>query len=527
MASEAIPIDRLINTLHIIHLVDGEMILAATSQMNMEVINQAFDIFIRNVHWVVIGTIVAMLIGIVPGLGGAVALAILIPFTLSMDKFSAFALLTAAVGGTTFAGSITAMLISIPGSSSNVATLLDGYPLTRQGEARWAIASSAIASASGAIVGVVIFLISVPFLLEFAILMGPSEIFWLILFALILIPVITGDRPFLGIIMAIFGGLLAYIGYSPQTGQPRMTFGLLQLEDGISLIAVVNGLFAYAELIRLASNNREVLVDLDVFSEKSALGEFFRSLRTIYEHKLLVVRSSIIGILVGAIPGPGGSASSFIAYLAAVHTSRNKDKFTKGNIEGVIASEASNDSKDGGQLIPTLGLGIPGTASMAIFLGAMLIHGITPSPQIIANELTLIVVIAFCLLASNILSSVLGLIFLKPLSRILTIPTSIFIPVLITIITVSTYIFRNSMFDVLVAIVVGVFAVILLYLNISRVGFLVAFLLAGLLERNYYLLVRFARGDVIEGLFGSPLSQGIIIVFIITNLAYIYTEYYR
>lgn len=527
MTSEEFLIKGTINMSFIFSFVDADMLLPAASQMNMEVINQALDIFMRNILWVVIGTIVAMLIGIVPGLGGAVALAILIPFTLSMDKFSAFALLTAAVGGTTFAGSITAMLISIPGSSSNVATLLDGYPLTRQGEARWAIATSAIASASGAIVGVIVFLISIPFLLEFAILMGPSEIFWLILFALILIPVITGDRPLLGIIMAIFGGLLAYIGYSPQTAQPRMTFGLLQLEDGVSLIAVVNGLFAYAELIRLASSNREVLVDLDVFGGKSSLGEFFRSLRTVYEHKMLVVRSSIIGILVGAIPGPGGSASSFIAYLAAVQTSRNKDTFTKGNIEGVIASEASNDSKDGGQLIPTLGLGIPGTASMAIFLGAMLIHGITPSPQIIANELTLVVVIAFCLLASNILSSIFGLLFLKPLSRILTIPTAIFIPVLITIITVSTYIFRNSMFDVIVAIVVGIFAVILIYLNISRVGFLVAFLLAGLLERNYYLLVSFARGDVIEGLFGSPISKGIIGVFLITNIIYVYSEYYR
>lgn len=462
---------------------------------------EALDLLVENLLWLVLGVLMGMFFGLIPGMGGSVALAIMLPFTLGMDTHQAFTFLSGALGATTFAGSITAILVSTPGTVPNAATLLDGYPLTQRGEADRAIGASALSSAAGAVVAISTFVALIPVIIEVALLFGPGNIFWLVLFAILIIPIIVGERVLLGIAIAFFGGLLSFIGRASQTGEYRFTFDNLYLYDGLQLIPVLIGIFAFAELIKLASSERQTISEgIAQHSSK------FEGMRDVIKHKGLWFKSTLIGFFSGVLPGLGGSGATFLAYSYAIQSAEDKRSFGKGRIEGVIAAESANDAKDGGQLIPTLGLGVPGSASMAVFMGGLLMHGIFPSPRFLIEQLDLGLLIAFSFLFSNILTSVIGVLSARFITKVLEIPISRLLPLLTILAVSATYIVRNSMFDVFIAVVFGIFGAALMYYNISRVPFIVAFILAILLEDNYFQAVGINHGDPVEALFGDALS---------------------
>ncbi len=479
---------------------------------------EALGIVAQNWLFIIIGVIAGMIIGTIPGMGGVVVITILLPFTLRLDPFQAFTLLSAGVGATTFSGSLTAILINTPGSASNAATLIDGYPLTQKGKSVTAITISAVSSASGAVLAAVIFILALPLMINLVLLFGPGQIAWIILWALIIIPFIVADRPLYGILTAALGAMVAFVGQAPQTGEPRYTLGQLILFDGVELVAMLIGLFAIAEIVRISSLDRNTIVDFEKIEMAGSIGE---GTRAVLENKFLWFKSSIIGLIVGAIPGAGGSAAAFISYAQAAQTSKNPDLFGKGSYEGLIAPEAANDAKDGGQLFPTLGLGVPGSGTMAIFLGAMLMHGIFPGPQVLTEETHLVLVIAVSLLLSNILTSLFGLLVAERLTAVLRIP----IPLLLTGITVlaltAVFIVRSSPLDVIIALAFAVLGVILIYLKISRVPFLIAFILASILEHNYHLAMRFARGSATEAFFSGTMNILLIIFFVVSMLMFI------
>jgi len=230
------------------------------------------------------------------------------------------------------------------------------------------------------------------------------------------------------------------------------------------------------------------------------------------DHKWLWFKSSLIGLFVGAIPGAGGSAAAFISYAQAAQSSKNKDAFGKGSVEGIIAPESANDAKDGGQLFPTLGLGVPGSGTMAIFLGALMMHGIFPGPNLLTDEVHLVLVIALSLLMANILTSVIGLIVAEKITYVLRVP----IPLLLTGITVlsltAVFILRNSVSDLWIAFLFAVLGIIFIRLEISRIPFLIAFVLASILERNFHLAMRFAGGSANEAFFSGTLNV-VLLVF--------------
>lgn len=483
----------------------------------------SFDLFLNVIHWVVIGTLIGMFIGVIPGMGGIVALSILIPFTLHLDQYQAFALLTGAFGATTFSGSLTAILVSTPGTVSNAATLLDGYPLSQKGETNRAIGASALSSATGAMIAVVLFILLIPVLMDVALRFGPREQVWLILWALVLIPLLIGGRPILGLAVGLLGGLVSLIGRSPQTGRERFTFESIYLIDGLELLAVLVGLFAFSELMKLAVEGRIFISDDNPGGGDGGSGggggtrgSKIQGMKDTVEHKWLWFRCSLIGFFIGALPGIGGAGATFIAYAHAIQSSSDASTFGTGRIEGVIASEAANDAKDGGQLIPTLGLGIPGSGTMAVFLGALLAHGIVPSPLIISQNLHLVLVISFSLITANILTSVFGLMFTEAISKILDIPLPRLLPFITILATAAIFIVRNSIFDVFIGLLFGFFGLILIYLNISRVPFLIAFILMGTLERSFNIALVYAGGDYFEALFGSSISVALAIILVIS-----------
>jgi putative tricarboxylic transport membrane protein len=480
----------------------------------------AFELLVANIHLVILGVLVGMFFGVLPGMGGSVTLAVMLPFTIGWEPFPAFAFFSGGVAATTFAGSLTAILVSIPGTGSNAATLIEGYPLTQQGEANRAIGASALSSASGAVLGVIVFILAVPFFMDFALLLGPPELFWLILWTLIFIPLMIGGNSILALVFASLGAIFALMGRSALTGEIRFDFGFLFLQDGLTLVPVLLGIFAFAELMRLVLSGKEKVADVPNRSGTSVITGF----KDVFEHKYLWFRSALIGIFMGIVPGIGGSGATFLAYGHAVQSADNTEGFQSGRIEGVIASESANDAKDGGALFPTLGLGIPGSGSMAVFLAAMLFHGIVPGPSLLQTELDLILMIAMSILVGNILTSVIGVLFANIFTKIIEVPLSFLVPSLTALMLGAGYTVRNEIFDVIIAVLFGIFGLIMIYLNISRIPFIIAFILVGILESNYVTAVALAGGDPVTGLLGDFITLIVIGILFIPLIVWLITK---
>lgn len=476
-------------------------------------VSSAAQIVVDNWIFLLIGVSAGMILGTIPGMGGTVTMTILVPFTLSLEPNQAFVMLSGGVGATTFTGSITSILINTPGTSSNAATLIDGYPMTQKGKSETAITISAISSASGAVLAASIFILAIPIMIQVVLLFGPSEIFWIIMFAIVIIPFVVADRALYGVLTAGLGAMVAFVGTSPQTAEPRFTFGVPILNNGIELISMLIGFFAISEIVRIASLDRNTIVDFDTVE---LAGSKLEGLQVVLKNKLLWFRCSVIGLIIGAIPGAGGSAAAFVSYAHAIQTAPNKGEFGSGNPLGVLAPEAANDAKDGGQLFPTLGLGIPGSGTMAVFLGALLIHGVFPGPNVLTDETQLVLIIALSVLASNILTSIIGLGVANRITAILRTPTPLLLTGITVLALVSVLIVRNSPVDMLITFVFTIFGLMLVYLEINRIPFLIAFVLAGILERQYHLARRFAGDDIIGALFGSTLDQLLIILFLLS-----------
>lgn len=486
--------------------------------VDVSTIGVALSILGQNFIWLLVGVSLGMILGIIPGMAGITALVILLPFTIGMDTYSAMILLAGSVGAVTFSGSITAILINTPGTASNAATLIEGFPLAQNGRAAEAIAASAVSSATGAVFGGFIFLLSIPLLLEIALLFSPSEVFWLVLTSIVVITLVVGNRPLMGLISGFFGFLFALMGLSPQLGEPRFSFGISSLATGLEIISVAMGLFAIAEIVRILSVGEKTITGDD--PGERITGSRMAGIRATFRYKWMVLRSSIIGLVVGAIPGAGGTSAAFIAYghFASIAPTVDEDgiRIGEGRIEGVIASEASNDAKDTGQLIPTLGLGIPGSAVMAVFLGGFLVHGIIPGPTLIVENLTLVIVIALAIMASNILTSVIGLVTTDLLTKILTVEVIKILPVILILAVGASFLTRNEIIDIWITLLFGGIGIVMIYLNISRIPMVVAFVLGTILETNWNLAISYARGDVVEAFFTGLFNWALIVILVVS-----------
>lgn len=460
---------------------------------------------------IVVGTLVGMMFGILPGMGQLVALSLLLPITFTMEPGIAFLLLASALGGGNFGGSITSILINTPGTAVNVATIIDGYPMARDGRADEAIGAAAMASALGAIFGILVLIALLPVMMRFMLLFGPVEIFWLGVFAVSIVATVTGKSIVAGLISGGIGFLISFHGFNPVTGDARFTFGTLYLYDGIPLVPALVGLFAFSEMIRLSGEGKIVTTDelVEVGNNK------WKGAKSVVVHKGVFFRSAIIGTLIGIIPGVGGTTANYVAYYQTVQTSKNPESFGKGDIRGLIASEASNDAKDGGSFVPTLGLGIPGSAAMAIFIGAFLFHGMTPGPLLFRENLEIVVLIVFALLISNVLTSIVGFSLANHLARLTQIEATLLIPVVTTVALVGSFAIRANPMDMGIAIIFGFLGFLMLKIEMTRVPLVIAFLLGPIIERNLQRSLQLSRGEP-SILIESPLSKLLILLIVVS-----------
>lgn len=468
-----------------------------------------------NFLFIVLATLLGLVAGIFPGLGGPVAMSLLIPITFQLNKNVAIMILVANLGGTAFGGSVTAILLNTPGDAPNAATLLDGYPLTKQGRAGEALGASALASASGALLGVVLLVLTIPFIRQLAVAFHSVDIFWLALLGLATIAVVTRGSVLSDLIAGGFGLMLAFHGLNTITGTARYTFGTDYLLSGFPLVPLIIGLFAIAEMIKLMSEESSIAGDVEVS------GDVLKGAKEVVRNWGLFLRSSSLGWLIGIVPGAGGTVANFLAYLQAQHTADDPDSFGTGNIKGVIASEAANDAKDGGTMIPTLGLGIPGSASTAVLIGAFIIHGMTPGPLLFRENLQIVFIVVFALVISNLLTSSVGLVSANYLVKITKVSVTLIAPIVLIVAMFGAFVIRGQMLDVVLTAGFGLIGLLMVKFGLSRVALVIALVLGPIAENNFHRALQVSRGDLAI-LFARPLSLILIVVTALVLLLPVY-----
>jgi putative tricarboxylic transport membrane protein len=429
-----------------------------------------------------------MVVSGLPGISGVTLMALAIPFTIAWEPLPVFLLFGSLVGGATFMGSVTSILMNIPGKTSNAATMIDGYPMARNGEARTAIGCSAAASALGSTFGVVMLIALIPVMRRAILLLGAPELLVLILWGLATIAIVTRGSVIKGLAAAGLGFLLAFVGLDPRTGEARFTGDILYLRDGLELVPVFLGIFAVAEVIDLMASGRRTISGERTPEQLS--GSVTAGVRSIFEHFGLFLRSSAIGTVVGMIPGVGGTVASFIAYGHAAQSAGDGGRFGDGDIRGVLAPEAANDAKDAGALIPTLAFGIPGGTGTAMLLAVLTLHGIVPGQAMMEGRLDMVFVLIWSLLLSNWLTSLLGVGLVGPLTRLTVVRTDLLVPVILSLVTVGAYVNRSLWQDIAVATAFGIFGFFMKKFGWSRIPFVIALVLAPLFETYFHITVQ-------------------------------------
>lgn len=432
-----------------------------------------------------IGIAIGFVVGILPGLGGSVTLALMLPFTFDMEPVQAFAFLLGMWVVTATTGDITSVLFGIPGEATSAASVFDGYPMTRRGEAGRALGASLFSSALGAIIGAVVLALSVPVIRPLVLAFGPPEFFMLTLVGLTFVVSLSGRNVVKGFLMAAFGMLVALVGIDPQAGVPRYAFGQLYLWDGIDIVPLVVGLFGGAEVLQLMLS-KESIADREATSRDPYAG-IWQGVRDTLRYWWLVVRSSAIGIGIGIIPGMGGSVAQFIAYGHAQQTSKHPEDFGKGSIEGVIAAGANNNAKDSGSLIPTIAFGIPGSVGTAVLLGAFLITGLNPGPDMLTSNLNVTFSMVWITVLSNLVAVAGSFLLLRQLVKLTFIRGTWLVPFLLVLVALGAYTASNSFNDIFVMLASAVLGVVAIHWDWPRVPFLLAVVLGGLAERYLFL----------------------------------------
>lgn len=343
----------------------------------LESLDLAVDFFLSDwttIVYLMMGVLIGVLFGVIPGLGGTTAIALLLPLTFGMQAEQAITMMGGIVGSSAIGGSVAAILLNAPGTAPNAATCFDGYPMTRQGKAGIAIGAAVAASSIGGLIGVVVLIVVLPITRNIVLMFGPPAFFMLALLGLTSLTVASGN--FLrGLLAACVGLVIGFVGYDDMGGTQRYTFGSDFLWDGVALVPILIGLFAIAEMLKLFVEGGAIAKEAN--AAKIKLAGTWQGIKSVFSNMPTVFSGSIIGSIVGMVPGVGGTVSSFLSYSFASQFTRKNNHFGKGDVRGVIAPEAANNAKDGGSLIPTLAFGIPGSAEMALFLGVLIMHGMT------------------------------------------------------------------------------------------------------------------------------------------------------
>jgi putative tricarboxylic transport membrane protein len=458
--------------------------------------------------FVLIGVLLGLCFGIIPGLGGTTALALLIPITFSMDSLDAMYLAGGVMGATSFGGSITAILLNTPGTAPNAATTFDGYPLAQQGRAGEAIGASATASAMGGLIGLVTLMLFIPLAKEIVLLFGPVEFLLLTILGLVAIAVSSRGKLLRGLIAGGFGLIFAFVGVDTVSGHTRFTLETDYLWDGIPLVPTLTGLFAISQMIELSLKGGSVVTERVNIGNLTGL---WQGVVAVFKHWTVLLRGSLIGTIIGAIPGLGGTVASFIAYTSTVQSSRDPSSFGKGNIIGVIAPESANNAKDGGSLVPTVAFGIPGSAETAVFLGILVLHGIDPGPTLLLENEREVYGLIIALTLSAVGASLIGLLTARWLVKITFVNVNILVPLVVTISLTGVYVLEGKPGDVILALVMGIVGYLMIRFDYPRLTLVIALVLGETAERSFHQSLMISDYNIVGLITERP--QAVFLVF--------------
>jgi len=456
-----------------------------------------------NIALVFGGVVIGVLVGALPGLSSPMAVALLLPFTITLDPVPAICMMTAIYCAGTYGGSITAILINAPGAPPAAATALDGYPMAKRGEAGRALGLAVVSSVSGGVISLVVFLFAAPMLAELALKFRPPEYFALTVFALSMLASISGGSLLRNLIAGAFGVLLATAGIHLTTGVERFTFGIYELTEGIGFVPVLIGLFAMAELLAQSQALNVSYERITSVVVKLPSRADFRRVRW------TILRSSGIGTFIGILPAEGATVAAIVGYNEAKRWSKNSHEFGRGAPEGIAGPEAANNAATGGAMVPTLALGIPGSATTAIILAALIMHGFRPGPHLMQETPHVFYAIFGAMLLANVMFLGVGLGGAKLFSRITLIPRQLLWPAVFVFCMVGAYAFASSIFDVWVMVIAGIVGFLM-----KRHGFPPAPLVMGLIlgrlveeslsqsmimfDNNWF---RFFESPIVDGFF--------------------------
>jgi putative tricarboxylic transport membrane protein len=442
-------------------------------------------------------------VGAIPGLSGTMAVSLLISFTFSWSLNNALALMCGVYVGAVYGGAITAILLNIPGAPSAIATGIDGYPLARQGRAGQAIGLCTVAAPVAGMVGVCVLALAAPIVANFALKFSARDFFLLAVMGILLIGSIGGGDPIKGIMAGTVGILISMVGMDPTTGELRYTFGSVNLMAGINFVTAMIGLFGVSEaLTQFRQPGAE--------SPKQNLSRVIPDWAMLKKYLPLVLRSSLLGVFIGALPGTGADVAALLAYDQAKRLTKNPNTpFGQGALEGVVAPEAANKGVVGGAFIPMLTLGIPGDSVTAVIIGALYIHGLRPGPMLMIETPHLFWMIVCMLIISNIALLALGLVSVRPFSKIIEIPKSIIMPVVIILSVIGTYAIQNSVIDVFYMIGFGVIGYFMKLYGYPTGPMVLGLILGPMLDMNYRRAMQSAHNQIlpfVSGFFTNPIS---------------------
>jgi TctA family transporter len=434
----------------------------------------------KHLLYLLAGTLLGLVVGILPGLGGIAALSLLLPFVFGGDPTLVLPMMIGLLAVTNTSDTFPAVLVGIPGTSSAQATIVDGFPMARRGEAARALGAAFSASLLGGLFGAFVLTLAIQFARPLILGVGFGEQLMLVVLALTMVGMLTGTSALKGLIMCAVGLIVGAMGAAPATAEVRLTFGSIYLDDGLPLVIVGLAMFAIPEMV-------EVLRKRTTIASTAELGAgTFQGFRETLQHKWLVVRCSSIGVLIGALPGLGGSVTNWVAYGHAMQTAKDRTLFGKGDIRGVIGPEASNNADNGGALIPTLMFGIPGSASMALFLGALILIGVEPGIGMMERHLDLTFIIIWSLAIANVIGAGICLFLAKPIARLTLVPFVLLAPFMIVIVYFAAFQATRAWEDLITLFVLGIIGMYMERFGWPRPAFLIGFVLSMRLDASVY-----------------------------------------
>jgi TctA family transporter len=433
------------------------------------------------------GVCMGLALGILPGIGGVAGLALLLPFTFSMDAPAAFALLLGMGSTTTTADPISAIVFGAPGHAASAATTLDGYPMTKRGEAGRALGASYMSAMIGGIFGALLMGVSLPFLRPVILFMGSPELLAIAVFGISMVSSLSGNAPLRGLTAGCFGLMLAMIGTDPQSGTLRWTMDTLYLWDGLPIVPLTLGIFALPELCDLAIGRRAVVEPGTKINTSSGM---LIGIKDCFTHWWLILRCSWIGAALGAVPGIGVAVIDWIAYGHALRTERGANQtFGKGDVRGVIAAESSTNAREGGHLVPTVAFGVPSSAGMAILLGAFLIHGLVPGPDMLSKHLDVTYSMVWSIAIANILGSGLCFTFSGYLAKLATLRYTLIMPLVLSLVYIGAFEHTRNWGDLYSLLFFGMLGWAMKHYKWPRPPLVLGFVLGGILERYMFISI--------------------------------------